>query len=121
MIKRVAPELVLAAHFAFVLFTLFGGFLAFADLRWLWIHAPAVIWSAAVNFAGWTCPLTPLEQILRRRASVAGYEGGFVAHYIAPLVYPRGMPRSLELTAAVSVTVWNAIVYGAVAVVGGWH
>lgn len=115
MLKRIAPELVLASHFAFVLFAVFGGLLAFADLRWVWLHAPAVLWSAIVNLKGWTCPLTPLEQELRRRASIAGYEGGFVAHYIAPLVYPAGMPRRLELTAAVSITVWNALVYGAVA------
>lgn len=115
MIKRLAPEMVLAVHFAFVLFALFGGFLAFLDVRWLLVHAPAVIWSAIVNLAGWTCPLTPLEQLLRRRASVAGYEGGFVEHYIGPLVYPGGMPRRLEITAAVSITVWNAIVYMLVA------
>lgn len=113
--KRLAPELVLAAHFGFVLFAVFGGFLALAEVRWLWIHAPAVIWSAIVNLAGWTCPLTPLEQTLRRRASGAGYEGGFVEHYIAPLVYPAGMPRRLELTAAVSISLWNAVVYSLVA------
>lgn len=113
MIKRIAPELVLATHFAFVLFAVFGGLLAFADGRWASLHVPVVLWSAIVNFAGWTCPLTPLEQILRRRASLEGYEGGFVAHYVAPLVYPRGMPRRLELTAAISITSWNALVYGA--------
>ncbi len=115
MIKRIAPELVLALHFAFVLFAVFGGFLAFVDARWLWVHAPAVLWSAVVNFKGWTCPLTPVEQELRRRASLVGYEGGFVAHYIAPLVYPAGMPRRLELVAAASITLWNALVYGALA------
>lgn len=117
MIKRIAPELVLAVHFAFVLFALTGGLLAFLDVRWLWVHAPAVIWSAVVNLAGWTCPLTPLEQELRRRASVAGYEGGFVEHYIGPLVYPGGMPRRLELMAAISITAWNAVVYLVIAIV----
>jgi hypothetical protein len=104
MIRRLAPELVLAGHFLFILFALFGGFL----------HAPAVIWSAVVNLAGWTCPLTPLEQELRRRASVVSYEGGFVARYIGPLVYPKGMPRRLELTAAFSVSAWNILVYAAI-------
>lgn len=112
---RLAPEAVLAVHFLWVLFAVFGGLLLLADLRWVWLHAPVVIWSAVVNFAGWTCPLTPLEKELRRRASVAGYEGGFVEHYIAPLVYPGGMPRRMELTAGISISVWNAIVYGAVA------
>jgi hypothetical protein len=114
MIRRIAPEIVLAAHFAFVLFALFGGFLALVDWRWVWLHVPAVVWSAVVNLAGWTCPLTPLEKMLRQRASVVGYEGGFVAHYIAPLVYPKGMPRQLELMAGISVTVWNVFVYSVV-------
>lgn len=117
MIKRLAPELVLAVHFAFVLYAVFGGLLGLTDVRWLWVHAPAVVWSAVVNLAGWTCPLTPLEQELRRRASVLGYQGGFVEHYIAPLVYPGGMPRRLEVTAAVSITAWNALVYSMVAAV----
>lgn len=115
-IGRMAPEAVLAIHFVWVLFAVFGGFLGFADLRWLWVHAPVVIWSAVVNFAGWTCPLTPLEKELRRRASISGYEGGFVEHYIAPLVYPGGMPRRMELTAGISISAWNALVYGAIAV-----
>lgn len=115
-VGRMAPEAVLAIHFVWVLFAVLGGFLGFADLRWLWLHAPVVIWSAVVNFAGWTCPLTPLEKELRRRASMSGYEGGFVEHYIAPLVYPGGMPRRMELTAGISITVWNALVYGAIAV-----
>lgn len=118
MLKRLAPEVVLALHFAFVLFAIGGGFLGLLDRRWWLLHAPAVIWSAVVNLAGWTCPLTPLEQMLRKRASLVGYEGGFVAHYIAPLVYPAGMPRRLELTAAVSITVWNALVYGAILLLG---
>lgn len=116
MIRRLAPEFVLAVHFAFVLFALFGGFLTLLDVRWLWVHVPAVIWSAVVNMAGWTCPLTPLEQELRRRAAVVGYEGGFVEHYIGPLVYPGGMPRRLEVTAAISVTIWNALVYAVIAI-----
>lgn len=119
MMKRLAPELVLASHFAFVLFAVLGGFLGLMDLRWWALHAPAVVWSAIVNLAGWTCPLTPLEQQLRRRADLAGYEGGFVAHYIGPLVYPQGMPRRLELTAAISITLWNGLVYAAVSLIRG--
>jgi hypothetical protein len=116
LLGRMAPEAVLAIHFVWVLFAVFGGFLGFSDLGWLWLHAPAVIWSAVVNFAGWTCPLTPLEKELRRRASISGYEGGFVEHYIAPLVYPGGMPRRMELIAGFSITAWNALVYGLIAV-----
>lgn len=117
MIRRIAPEVVLALHFVFVLFAVFGALLVLLDPRWFWVHVPAVLWSAVVNLAGWTCPLTPLEQELRRRASLAGYEGGFVEYYIAPLVYPAGMPRRLEVIAAVSITAWNALLYALIAFV----
>lgn len=30
------------------------------------------------------------------------------------LVYPRGMPRQLELVAGFSILAWNAVVYGGV-------
>jgi hypothetical protein len=117
MLRHIAAELVLALHFGFVLFAVLGGFLLLVGPAWIWLHLPVVLWSSIVNLAGWTCPLTPLEQSLRRRAGLAGYEGGFIAHYIGPMVYPRGMPRRLELTAAASIVAWNAAVYAAVALV----
>jgi hypothetical protein len=114
MISRFAASLVLLCHFAFVLLAVFGGFGLLVDLRWAWIHLPVVIWSSVVNLAGWTCPLTPLEKRLRAAADGAGYEGGFVEHYIGPLVYPRGMPRRLELVAGVTIVAWNAVLYGGI-------
>jgi len=75
---------------------------------------PIVIWSSIVNLAGWTCPLTPLENRFRAAANGTGYEGGFVQHYIGPLVYPRGMPRRLELIAGVTIVLWNGVLYGCI-------
>jgi hypothetical protein len=72
---------------------------------------PAVLWSAVVNLAGWTCPLTPLEKALRAKAGRPGYSGGFVEHYVGRAVYQRGMPRQMQLVAGVSIAVWNAFVY----------
>lgn len=111
MLKRLAAELVLLVHFAFVAFAVFGGFLGILNRSWLWLHAPVVVWSSVVNLAAWTCPITPLEQHFRRQAGEAGYTGGFVQHYIGPLVYPGGMPRRFELVAAISIVAWNSIVY----------
>ncbi len=108
---RVGADLVLLAHFAFAATAVFGGFGVLAAGWWVWIHAPTVIWSSAINLMSWTCPLTPLEKRLRIAGGGASYQGGFIHHYMGPLVYPRGMPRKLELTAGVSVLLWNAIVY----------
>jgi hypothetical protein len=108
---RIGADLVLLAHFTFVGFAVLGGFLNLVNHAWVWTHLAVVVWSSVVNLAGWTCPLTPLEKFLRQRAGGAGYEGGFVRHYIGPLVYPRGMPRRLELVAGVSIVAWNGLVY----------
>jgi hypothetical protein len=108
---RIGADLVLLAHFAFAAFAVFGGALAFHNPSWPWVHLPAVLWSAVVNLMGWTCPLTPLENTLRSRAGHVKYSGGFVEHYVGRLVYPRGMPRRLELVAGVSILAWNALVY----------
>lgn len=114
MIRRVAANLVLLAHFGFVVLAVFGAFGVLVDPRWSWVHVPIVAWSSIVNLAGWTCPLTPLENRLRIAAYGSAYQGGFVHHYIGPLVYPRGMPRQMERVAGVSIVLWNACVYGGI-------
>jgi hypothetical protein len=111
VIDRFAANIVLLFHFVFVVLAVFGGFGVLINPRWAWIHVPIVVWSSVVNLAGWTCPLTPLENRLRAAASGTGYEGGFVQHYIGPLVYPSGMPRRLELVAGVAIAAWNGALY----------
>jgi hypothetical protein len=111
MRARILGNFVLALHFAFVVFSVLGGFLVLWN-RWIaWLHVPAVLWSSFVNLFSHVCPLTPMENRFRQLAGQAGYEGGFVEHYIAPLVYPGGMPRRMELIAGWSILTWNAFVY----------
>jgi hypothetical protein len=64
-----------------------------------------------VNLFGQVCPLTPLENRFRNLAGQAGYEGGFVQHYIAPLVYPGVIPERWGLVSGLSVLIWNVLVY----------
>jgi uncharacterized protein DUF2784 len=111
---RVAADFVLLSHFVFVVFAVFGAALVFFRPVFAWVHVPVVIWSSMVNLASWTCPLTPLEKALRTRAGQSGYKGGFVEHYVGSVVYPRGMPRQMELVAGVSVLAWNAVIYAIV-------
>jgi hypothetical protein len=113
---RILGNLVLACHFVFVLFSVLGGFLVLWKRRIAWLHVPSVLWSSFVNLFSHVCPLTPLENRFRRLAGRAGYEGGFIEHYIAPLVYPGGMPRRMELIAGYSVLIWNAFVYALVVI-----
>ena len=104
-------ELVVVLHFCFVLFVLFGGVLALRWPKMVWIHLPAAAWGALISFAGWVCPLTPLEKWLRRQGGAAGYEGGFVEHYILPVLYPRGLTHEVQIALGLIVIVLNVLVY----------
>jgi hypothetical protein len=111
MMDRIGADLVLTGHFLFAAFAVFGGALVAVNPAWAWLHIPAVLWSSVVNLMGWTCPLTPIEKSLRLRAGESGYHGGFIQHYVGRAVYPRGMPRRMELIAGVSVLAGNLVVY----------
>ena len=104
-------DLVLVAHLAFVVFVVAGGLLA---VRWAWvawIHLPCAAWGATVELAGWICPLTPLEVEWRRRAGEEGFSGGFLDHYVMPILYPEGLTREVQIALGAIVIVLNLAVY----------
>ena len=90
-------DLIVLGHVAFVVFAVLGGFLALRWHRLVWIHLPAVIWAVIVEVFGWVCPLTPLENWLRRRGGQAGYPSDFIAHYILPVLYPEELSREVQI------------------------
>jgi hypothetical protein len=109
---RILAELVVGLHLLFVVFVVAGGLLALR-WRWLaWLHIPAAIWGALIEFAGWVCPLTPLEQTLRAAAGEAGYRGGFIEHYMLPVLYPSGLTRGIQVGLGVVVLALNLVIYG---------
>jgi hypothetical protein len=104
-------DLVLVVHLAFVIFVLCGGLLTL-KWRWIaWLHLPAAVWGAVVEFTGWICPLTPLENSLRARAGEVGYQGGFVEHYILPALYPSALTRHIQLLLGAVVLLLNLAIY----------
>lgn len=112
MLYRLSADLVALLHFAFVLFVVLGGLLVLRDRRLAWLHLPAAIWGALIEFGGWICPLTPLENRLRWRAGEAGYSGGFIEHYLLPVLYPDGLTRPVQVGLGLAVVVINLLVYG---------
>src|SRR5687767_15052835 len=90
MLYRFLADGIVVFHLCFVVFVLFGSLLVLRWPRMAWVHVPAAVWGVVVEFTGWLCPLTPLENRMRERAGVATYEGGFVEHYIVPVLYPSG-------------------------------
>jgi hypothetical protein len=108
---RLSADLIVLVHLAFVLFAVLGGLLVLR-WRWLaWVHVPAALWAAAIEFAGWICPLTPLENWLRRRAGAGVYEGGFIEHYLLPILYPAALTRRLQIILGLLVIGLNVAVY----------
>lgn len=105
-------SVVVILHLAFVAFVLLGGLWAARRPAVAWLHLPAAGWGALVEFAGWICPLTVLENLLWVLAGRAGYRGGFVEHYLLPVLYPAGLTRGLQVGLGVGVLALNLWVYG---------
>ena len=111
---RLLADAVVLLHLGFVAFVVLGGVLVRRH-RWVaWVHVPAFAWGALIEFAGWICPLTPLENALRQRGGETGYAGGFVEHYLLPLLYPVGLTRGVQIALGALVLGFNAAVYGSV-------
>jgi hypothetical protein len=108
---RTLADAVVVIHFGFVLFVVLGGLLVLRWRRAVWVHLPCAAWGALIEFGGWICPLTPLEQHLRGRGHEAGYAGGFVEHYITRAMYPAGLTRGMQLAIGIFVIAVNAAVY----------
>ncbi len=104
-------DLVLILHAAFILFVVFGGVLVFWRRGLAWLHIPAALWGILIEFQGWVCPLTYLENDLRATAGNSGYAGGFIEHYLVPLVYPAGLTSAMQFLLGLAVLFINAIVY----------
>jgi hypothetical protein len=111
MIDHVLADLVVVFHLGFVLFVCVGGLLALRWPRILWVHLPAALWGVWVELSSTVCPLTPLENHLRRLGGEAGYSGGFIAHYILPVLYPAGLSRPVQIVLGIFVGLLNVTIY----------
>jgi hypothetical protein len=86
----VLADLTMAAHFGYLLYVVVGGFVA-----WRWpmpivAHFMAVAWGGLAVAFSWDCPLTVLENDLRRRAGEPDLgDKGFIATYLTGQVYPE--------------------------------
>jgi hypothetical protein len=94
---RATADLVVLVHVVFVVFVVLGGLLVARWPRFAWVHVPAASWGVFIEFRGWICPLTPLENYLRQRGGSSAYEGEFIQHYILPLLYPANLTPRVQI------------------------
>ncbi len=110
----VLADVVLVIHLGFVLFVVAGAFLILRWPRMAWVQLPAALWGVLVEWSGWVCPLTPLENWLRTHGGAAGYAGGFVEHYLVPVLYPASLSRTIQVLLGAAVLMVNVIAYARV-------
>jgi hypothetical protein len=111
MVSRWVADLTVVLHLAFVLFVIAGGLLA---LRWPWVirwHLPAMAWGVLIEFMGWSCPLTALENWLRARGHEPTYEPDFIQDYLLPVLYPASLTHTIQLALGSALLLINGAVY----------
>ncbi len=111
LIYLLLADTAMLLHLLFILFALLGGLLALRRKGWICVHLPAAVWAAAVEFTGWTCPLTPLENWLRARGGGGVYDTGFIERWLVPIIYPARLTRSGQVLLGLAALAVNAAVY----------
>jgi hypothetical protein len=107
-----AADAVMLLHFCFIAFALFGSLLLLRWPRLIWLHVPALCWGMYIELSGNLCPLTPWENHFRSLAGESTYYGGFITHYLGPVIYPVGLTRGWQYVALIVLVVVNAVGYG---------
>jgi Protein of Unknown function (DUF2784) len=107
----VVADLVVVLHFLFVMFVVLGALVAIIRPRVMWLHIPAVAWAVMIELTGGTCPLTPIENELRHREGLSGYEGDFIAHHILRVLYPEQLTRTEQVWLGFAALAGNIAIY----------
>ena len=111
MIFRFLADATVVLHLGFVLFVVLGGLIVARWRHVAWLHLPAAGWGAWIEFAGWVCPLTPIENWLREQGGGTAYSSSFIEHYLLPVLYPESLFRELQWVLGGAVLLINAVVY----------
>ncbi|MFZ4536965.1 DUF2784 domain-containing protein [Propionivibrio sp.] len=111
MFYSLLADATLLFHLAFILFAVLGALLVWHFPRLAWLHLPAVIWAGLIEITGQICPLTPLENRLRWLSGETGYRGGFIEHYLLPIIYPHELSHDVQVVLGIGVIAINVVAY----------
>ena len=109
---RILADATVLLHLLFIAFMVMGGALALRWPRLAWLHLPLAAWGMLVQWMSWICPLTPLENWFRAAGGGTAYPGGFVEHYLVPILYPVAAGPRFHLILGFAVLATNAAIYG---------
>ncbi len=112
MIHRLLADVIVVLHFAFIVFVVLGALPAYRWPKMVWVHIPCALWGAWIEITGGICPLTPIEVHFRRMGGTEGYAGGFIEHYLVPIIYPSGLTQADQLLLGGLVVAVNLSAYG---------
>ena len=109
---EIGADLTLIAHFAFIIFVVFGALLFIVSTKIIYLHVPALIWGIYIEITHSVCPLTYLENWFLQKANLSTYSEGFIQNYLVPIVYPTNLTKDLQIYFAIVLIVANMIMYG---------
>ncbi|MEU7902031.1 DUF2784 domain-containing protein [Actinoplanes sp. NPDC049118] len=110
MSYRILIAAAVCAHFAFLAFGIFGGFLAWYRPRLIWLQVLSATWLLVIVVTEMTCPLTWLEDRGREGAGLAPLEGGFLDNHVEGVFYPHGYEWAARIVVAVIIlTSWAGL------------
>jgi hypothetical protein len=101
---------VLVVHALFILWVIFGAFLARSRPMLRWLHIASLLWGMLTELLLWPCPLTWLEDWLESKAGIEPYQGGFLLHYLDKVIYPDISAITLTITAVIICSL-NLVIY----------
>ena len=94
-------SVVLVLHTLFILWVVFGAFLAWSRPALRWLHIVSLVWGILTDVLYWPCPLTFAENTLELKAGIQPYQGGFLLHYLDKVIYPDISPTVLTVAALI--------------------
>lgn len=96
MLYRFLGDVMMVLHGAFLLFFVFGGFLAWKWRKLIWAHLAVGVYNMINVTMDFACPLTGTEKYFRRKGGEEPYESGFIAHYLDGRIWPEGATPTAE-------------------------
>jgi hypothetical protein len=111
MIYGLLADGVVAIHFLWIMFLIFGGIWGRKHRVIQMVHIAGLAFALVINIFGWYCPLTDLEVWLRQKQGASqGYAGAFIGHYLQKLVYIQ-LPPGTILFLTILLILFNVWLY----------